>query len=197
MRRIFLIIPLSAAILLGLAAFKLTRHYEPMRPEDYAQPVPAPAFALADEHQRLVRFDQQFRGRQKALIVFFDGTRGPDQSSLVAALRDRFSDLKRTGAAVLAISAARPSQNRYGANLELRTSAAPQPDAELRYPFPLLSDIVEYDVHRRYGAYDAQADRPLECVFVVDRTGLIQYSHIGAQGLGQVDDWIRELREVR
>ena len=197
MRRIFLLIPLSAAVLIGLAAFKLSRRYEPMRPEDYAQPEPAPAFALADEHQRLVRFDQRFRGRQKVLIVFFDGTRGPEHSCIVAELRDRFADVKRTGAAVLAISAALPSLNRYGDQLERRQAAAPQPETELRYPFPLLSDILEYDVHKRFGAYDAVENRPLESAFVVDRTGLIQYAHIGPERLGKIDDWIRELRDVR
>jgi peroxiredoxin len=197
MRRIFLVIPLAAVAILGLAAFKLSRRYEPLRPEDYARPEPAPAFSLADEHQRLVRFDQQFRGRQKVLIAFFDGTQGPDHSPLVTTLRDRFSDLKRTSAAVVAISAARPSQNRYGANLELHQSAAPNPNAELKFPFPLLSDILDYDVHKRYGAYDANADRPLEGVFIVDRTGLIQHSHIGTERLGNPDEWIRELREVR
>lgn len=197
MRRIFLAIPLSAAVIIGLAAYKQSRHYEPLRPEDYARPEPAPTFALADEHQRLVRFDQQFRGRQKVLIVFFDGTQGPDRSPLVATLRDRFTDLKKTGAAVLAISAARPSQNRYGANLELHQADSNQPATELRFPFSLLSDILDYDVHKRFGAYDAQADRPLESVFIVDRIGLVQYSHVGAERLGDVDDWIRELRDVR
>lgn len=197
MRRILIILPISAAVILGLAAFKLTRRYEPLRDQDYEQPLAAPAFILADEHSRPVRFDLRYRGRQKVLIVFFDGTRGPDHSPLVAALRDRFGDLKRTGAAVLAISAARPSQNRYGADLEHRQSAEPQPDDELRYPFPLLSDILDYEVHRRYGAYDAQSNQPLESVFVVDRLGLIQYSHIGAERLGSIDDWLRELRDVR
>jgi peroxiredoxin len=197
MRRVLLILPLAAAVILGLSAYKLSRHYEPLRPEDYDQPWPAPEFSLPDEHQRLVRFDQRFRGRQKVLIVFFDGSQGPDHSPLVSALRDRFTDLKMTGAAVLAISAARPSQNRYGANLELRQSADANPEAELRYPFPLLSDILDYEVHKRYGAYDATADRALEGVFIVDRSGLIQYSHIRTERLGNIDDWIRELRDVR
>jgi peroxiredoxin len=196
MRRRYLVLPLSAAMIAGLGAYKLSRQYEPLRDADYEKPTPAPRFLLADEHSRVVRLDR-YLGRQKLLIVFFDGTRGPDHSFLVESLSSRFTELKKTGAAVLAISAARPSQNRYGANLELRKSAEPDPATELRYPFPLLSDILEYDVHKRYGAYDADDDRPLEGVFVVDRTGLIQYSHIGADRLGRVDDWLRELRDVR
>ncbi|MBI3863992.1 MAG: redoxin domain-containing protein [Planctomycetia bacterium] len=197
MRRIFFILPLAAAAIFGLAAYKLTRRYEPLRDADYEKPQPAPPFILADEHSRPVRFDQRYRGRQKVLIVFFDGTHGPDRNPLVAALRDRFSDLKRTGAAVLAISAARPAQNRYGVNLERRRSGEERPEDELQFPFPLLSDILDYQEHRRYGAFDAEANQPIEAVFVVDRVGLIQYSHIGAAKLGGVDDWIRELRDVR
>ena len=196
MRRIFLVIPLAALVISGLAAFKLTRRYEPLRDEDFIKPLPAPRFHLADEHSRVVRIER-YLGRQKLLIVFFDGSRGPDHNPLVAVLGDRFADLKATGAAVLAISAARPSQNRYGANLEHRQSAAPQADAELRFPFPLLSDILDYEVHKRYGAYDEQTGTPVEGIFVVDRLGLIQYSHLGANHLGRIDDWIRELSEVR
>ncbi|MBS0260438.1 MAG: redoxin domain-containing protein [Planctomycetes bacterium] len=196
MRRLFLILPISAVLIGGLAAFKLTRQYEPLTSRDYEKPPPAPRFLLADEHSRIVRLER-YLGRQKILVVFFDGTNGPDGSPLVSTLKDRYADLKRTGAAILAISASRPAQNRYGANLERRKSATADQAEELHYPFPLLSDIVEYDVHKRYGAFDEQANTPREGIFVIDRTGLIQYSHLGPDQLGTIDDWVRELRDVR
>jgi peroxiredoxin len=196
MRRIFLILPVSAAAICGLVAYKLSRHYEPLSPRDYEKPPPAARFQLPDEHSRVVRLER-YLGRQKILIAFFDGSKGPDRNAIVNSLKDRFADLKQTGAAVLAISAVLPQQNRYGANLERHQSANPDPKDELHYPFPLLSDVLEYDVHKRFGAFDQQSNQPLESLFVVDRLGLVQYSRIGADQLGTVDDWIRELRDVR
>ena len=100
------------------------------------------------------------------------------------------------------ISASRPSENRYGKNLEhlqagAATQAGPSREGELRYPFPLLSDILDYEVHRRYGAFDARTGRPVEAVFVVDRAGVIRNTHLGPGGLGDAGEWVRELQEVR
>ena len=196
MRRILLILPLSAVVIAGLIAFKVTRRYESSTAADYEKPQPAPRFLLADEHSQIVRIER-YLGRQKILIVFFDGARGPDHNPIIASLSQRISDIKRTGAAVLAIDAERPSQNRYGVNLERRQTAEADSSTELKFPFTILSDILEYDVHKRYGAYDADQEQPLEAVFVVDRAGLIHYSHIGPEQLGAIDDWLRELRDVR
>jgi len=199
MRRILLLIPASALVIIALVAFKLTRRYDPPVEESASDVRPAPLFQLYDEHSQIVRL-ARYLGRHKLLIVFFDGRRGPDRSPLVAELRDRFADLHATRAIVLAISAARPSENRYGLNVERRKAApaaAAPAESELRYPFPLLSDILDYEVHRRYGAFDFRAQEPLEAVFVVDRAGLIQHAHLAPYGLGDVDDWVRELEEVR
>jgi peroxiredoxin len=197
MRRILLIIPVSAALIAVLVAFKLTRRYEPPADESANDARPAPLFQLYDEHSQIVRL-ARYIGRHKLLIVFFDGRQGPDHNPLVAHLRDKFAELHATGAIALAISAARPSENRYGTNLERRGAAATPPaDSELRYPFPLLSDILDYEVHRKYGAFDFQAQEPLEAIFVVDRAGMIQHVHLGPGELGSVDDWVRELRDAR
>jgi peroxiredoxin len=201
MRRILLVIPVSAALIAGLVAFKLTRHYEPPSEEIATVVRPAPLFEIEDQHSQIVRLQTYF-GRDRLLIVFYDGSQGPERSTLLTLLRNRFPDLKATGAVVLAISAARPSQNRYGLNLERRQGSAEAPGAsaaggELRYPFPVLSDVRDYEWHRKYGAYDEQAQQPREAVFVVDRAGLIQHTHFGPAGLGHVDDWIRELHDVR
>jgi peroxiredoxin len=201
MRQILLVIPISAAVIAGLVAFKLTRHYEPP-PEEFVTDVrQAPLFKLEDQHSQIVRL-QAYVGRHKLLIVFYDGSQGPERSALLTLLRNRFPDLEATGTIVLAISAARPSQNRYGLNLERRQASGGNPGAsaaegELRYRFPVLSDVRDYEVHRQYGAYDEQAHQPREAVFVVDRAGLIQHAHLGPAGLGQVDDWVKELHDVR
>ncbi len=187
-------------LIAGLVIFKLNRRYEPPVEETAADVRPAPLFQLYDQHSQIARL-ARYVGRHKLLIVFFDSRRGADQSSLLAELRERFPDLHGTQAIVLAISTARPSQNRYGPNLEhLKTKpsdAAPAIASEIRYPFPLLSDIVDYEVHKRYGAFDDGTQEPIEAVFVVDRAGLIQYAHLAPNGLGAVDDWVRELQGVR
>lgn len=201
MRRIFLVIPISAVLIAGLAAYKLTRTYDPPADENQAGPRAAPLFQLYDEHSQIVRL-VRYVGRHKLLIVFFDGSHGPDHSPLLAQLRERFAELHASGAIVLAISASRPSENRYGKNLEhlqagAATPAGPSREGELRYPFPLLSDILDYEVHRRYGAFDARTGRPVEAVFVVDRAGVIRNTHLGPGGLGDAGEWVRELEEVR
>ena len=200
MRRIFLVIPVAAAVIAGVVAFKLTQQYEPQSELQSAAVVrPAPLFKLYDQNSELVRLKERYIGRTKLLIVFYDGTRGPEASPLLTALRERHADVHATGSAILAISAARPSENRYGKNLERRKAAgqfAAKSDAEIRYSFPVLSDIL-YDWHRQYGAFDEKSQQPLEAAFIVDQAGFIEYEHIGPERLGQVDDWVRELREVR
>ena len=195
-RRLWVVIPAAAVVIVGLVAFKLTRRYEPEVDERPGVLRPAPLFQLYDQHSQIVRV-ARYVGRHKLLIVFFDGSRGPDGSALLGQLRERFPELHSTQAIVLAISASRPSENRYGVNLEHRpTVAAPAADSETHYPFPLLSDIVDFEVHRQYGAFDFEAQKPREAVIVVDRSGVIQHVHIDPGGLGQVDDWIRELNAV-
>jgi peroxiredoxin len=199
-QRILLLIPLSAAVIAGLVVFKMTRRYEAPGDESAFDVRPAPHFQLEDTHSRMVRL-KSYLGRSKLLIVFFDGSRGPDHSELLSRLRENYLEIHATGAIVLAISAARPSQNRYGANLEhLKIDATGSGTAEqdeLRYPFMLLSDILDYAVHRQYEAFDERTGKPREAVFVVDRAGLIQHAHLGADQLGAAEKWIRELRQVR
>jgi peroxiredoxin len=199
-----MVLPVSAVVITALIAFKLTRRYETAADESSFEAAfdvrPAPQFQLYDQNSRTVRL-ASYKGRHKLLIVFFDGSRGPDHSELLCRLRDNFAKIHDTGAVILAISAARPSQNRYGANLEhlkIDSSGAPAAASqELRYPFPLLSDVLDYDVHRRYEAFDMRTGQPREAVFVVDRAGLIQSAHKAPDQLGTADDWIKELREVR
>ena len=199
-RRIVLVIPISAVLIAGLAAYKTTRRYEPPQDEVTSEVRPAPFFEIEDQNSRMVRL-KSYIGRSKLLIVFFDGREGPDHSELFTRLRDAFPEIHATGAVVLAISASRPSQNRYGAHLEhLKTNpsgAAAAEQDELRYPFLLLSDILDYNVHRKYQAFDERTGQPLEAVFVVDRAGLIQSAHLGPDHVGTAAEWTKELNDVR
>lgn len=199
-RRIVLVIPISAVLIAGLMAYKLTRRYEPPADESTLTIRSAPFFEIEDQHSRMVRL-KSYIGRHKLLIVFFDGRRGADHSDLLTRLKDAFPEIHATGAVVFAISAARPAQNRYGTNLEhLKVNSSGTATAEqdeLRYPFLVLSDILDYNVHREYQAFDERSGQPLEAVFVVDRAGLVQYAHLGAGKLGTAAEWIRELQDVR
>jgi len=200
MRRILLVLPISAVLITGMVLFRLNRRPEPPVEETASEVRPAPLFQLYDQHSKIVRL-ARYVGRDKLLIAFFDGREGPDQSTLLAQLRERYPDLHRAQGVVLAISAARPSQNRYGAGLEhLKTApaaGAPGVASEIQYPFLLLSDIVDYEVHKLYGAYDSGTQEPIEAVFIVDRAGMIEHAHLAPNGLGSVDDWVRELQAVR
>ena len=86
---------------------------------------PAPQFQLYDQQSQIVRL-ARYLGRDKLLIAFYDGSQGPEESVLLGQLRERFPELHRARAAVLAISASRPSENRYGVNLEHRPAVDPR-----------------------------------------------------------------------
>lgn len=201
MRRIFLVIPLSAAVIAGLVLLRLNRRYEPVLEEAASEIRPAPHFQLYDQHSQLVRLERYIGRDNKLLIAFFDGRQGPERSSLLSLLRKRNLDFKRVQTVVVAISTLRPSEIRYGIGLDhlqgAQSESQPAPAGEIQYPFPVLSDIVDCEVHKRYGAFDENTQQPTEAVFVVDRAGWIQYAHYAASGLGGADDWLRELREVR
>lgn len=186
MPRILLVIPISALIIAGLVGYKLTRPpTESLFPTAGAAGSvrPAPLFVLYDEHSELVRLARSY-GRQKMLIVFFDGRQGPDRSELLQSLRRDFGKIHEAGALVLAISAARPAEHRAGI------------ERDGKFPFPMLSDL-DYQVHTQWGAYDSQTDKPREAVFIVDRAGLIRHTHLGPDQLGTPAEWAGELQQVR
>jgi peroxiredoxin len=201
MRRIYLVIPLSAAVIAGLVTLKVNRPYEPIVEEAASEIRPAPHFQLYDQHSQLVRLGRYIGRDNKLLIAFFDGRQGPERSSLLSSLRERNADFKRVQTVVVAISTLRPSEIRYGIGLDhlpgRPTEGTQSAASEIQYPFPVLSDIVDCEVHKRYRAFDLKSQQPIEAVFVVDRAGWIQYAHNASSDLGGVDDWLRELREVR
>jgi peroxiredoxin len=185
MRRVLLVIPFSAVVIVGLAWFKLTRTYSHAPVAAVATGVrPAPLFQLYDEHSQIVRL-ARYIGRHKLLVVFYDGTRGPDRSELLQSVKHNYAKLYEKGLIVLAIGASRPAENRAGI------------ERDGPFGFPILSDVFDYEAHRRWGAFDTAANKSREAVFVVDRSGVIRHSHLGPDGLGTPDQWARELKEVR
>jgi len=181
---LFLILPLSAVVIGGLIAYKLTRPPAAAvsMGEELLVAGRAPLFELYDEHSQIVRL-ARYLGRHKLLVVFFDGSRGPDKSELLQQLKESYPQIHDTKAVLLAISTLRPAEHRQGA------------ERGAHFPFPMLSDIDER-VHQQWGAYDPQTEKTRDAVFVIDRGGVIRHVHRGPDALATPADWIAELNRV-
>lgn len=192
MRKILLVIPVSAVVIAGLIWYRINRPTTAAALTTVAATMrPAPLFQLYDEQSQIVRL-ARYIGRHRMLMVFFDGTRGPDQSELLLELRRKFLPIHESGAIVLAISALRPSELRPAPNERGERTSRNEP-----FPFGMLADINNFEVHRLYGAFDDKTNRPREAVFVVDRAGVIRHFHLGPDDLGGPELWADELRRVK
>jgi peroxiredoxin len=190
-RPLFLVIPISAAVIIGLVVYRLNRPVTSIEPATPAAAVrPAPLFSLYDDQSQIVRLER-YVGRHKLLVVFFDGTEGPDRSRLLLELRREFLPIHETKAIVLAVSMLRPSELRLPDDAQGERTRREEP-----FPFPMLADF-DGDVHRRYGAFDDATGKPREAVFVVDRSGVIRHTHFGPDGLETPKFWADELSGVR
>jgi peroxiredoxin len=192
MRKILLAIPVSAVVIAGLVWYRIQRPPQVVAHTPVAATMrAAPLFQLYDEQSQIVRL-ARYIGRHRLLLVFFDGTQGPDHSELLLDLRRNFLPIHESGAIVLAISGLRPSELRPAPNERGERTARDEP-----FPFGMLADINNFEVHRQYGAFDDTTNRPREAVFVVDRTGVIRHVHLGPDNLGGPEVWADELRHVK
>lgn len=192
MRKILLVIPISAVIIAALVWYRIQHPPAAVAHTATAATMrPAPLFQLYDEQSQIVRL-ARYIGRHKLLIVFFDGSQGPDQSELLLTLRQKFLPIHESGAIVLAISGLRPSELRPPVNDRGERVTREEP-----FPFGMLADINDYEIHRLYGAYDESTKIPREAVFVIDRTGIIRHVHLGPDDLGNPELWADELRRVK
>lgn len=164
-----LILPLAAAIIIGLCAWRITNPPQTGQPSTLPEVRrPAPAFQLYDQESTLVNLES-FLHRHQIVLVFFDGQEGPESSSVLTQMRDFHPALKREGIIVLGVSTALPQQIR-------NTSVQP-------FPFPILCDVDATQVnsvHRQWGRFvePSAADQPAGTaagVFVIDRSGLVAW----------------------
>jgi len=193
MRKVLLVPPIAAVVIAALVVYRLNRP-ESVRTQLTLPPVvarPMPLFQLYDEQSQLVRV-QRYVGRHKMLLVFFDGSKGPDHSELLLSLRREFLAIHKAGAIVLAIAAVRPSELRPQPNERGERVERAEP-----FPFTLLADFPVAEVHRQFGAWDDATDEPREAVVIVDRAGIIRMIHPAGEGLGTPTEWAAELRSVR
>jgi mycoredoxin-dependent peroxiredoxin len=178
-----LFLGLAAAIIGGLCAFKLARHYPPQHSIP-ARPAarPAPGVELYDQSSpsKIVRLESHL-GRERVIVVFFDGAAGAHVSPILIYLRDNWNRLRDANIRVLAISAALPQENRKD---------IAQHEA---FPFPLLSD-PDFHVHREWGRFEPEKSKPLFGLFLVDRKGWVAWSEASGKPLVS-QDWKSAVEE--
>lgn len=192
-RRLFLVPPAAAVVIGALVAWRSLR--APAPAVDFAvEPGTgrmAPLFKLHDENSEIIRLERHI-GREKLLLVFFDGSRGPEGSELLSKLRTGFAAIRNTGAIVLGISDLRPAELRPPLDSRGERTQRAEP-----FPFRMLSDVNDHEVHRLYGAFDEDSGKPHEAVIVVDRAGVIRRAHFGPGNLGTPAQWAAELNQVK
>ena len=74
---------------------------------------PAPEIELYDQSSpsRIVRLEA-YLGRQRVIVVFFDGPAGAHSSTMLSYLRENWNRLRQANIYVMAISTALPQENR-------------------------------------------------------------------------------------
>ncbi len=157
-----MVLPIAAAIIVGLVAFKLSQPPQPRSLATQEERRSAPKFAALDSHNELVKLER-YLGRQEVLLIFFDGDAGADRDLVLLRVRQEFHALKRRGVQVVAVSAAIPQLNRQAM------------DRGGSFPFPLLSD-PEFYIHQMWGRYDEERLETQTGVFLIDRAGRVAWS---------------------
>lgn len=184
MQRRILVLPLAAMIIAALVTYKLTRKPQPPQWQSVEGVTlrSAPLFQLYDDKSKMLRLTR-YLGRHKMLIVFFDPSAGADKNPQLELLKRDFDDVKKTGAYILAISAATPYANRKSI------------ERGGRFPFSLLSDPT-LEVHRAWGVLDERTLQPVEGVFVVDRAGVIRWSAVAPEQPIETETLVEELNRA-
>lgn len=157
-----LVLPLAAAMIVGLVAFKLSQPRQGRSTAALQERRAAPKFLALDSDNKLLKFER-YLGRQEVLLIFFDGEAGADRDPVLLRARQQFSELKRRGVQVVGISAAIPQYNRQAM------------ERGGKFPFPLLSD-PEFLIHRLWGRYDDDRLETQTGVFWIDRAGQVAWS---------------------
>ena len=178
-----LVLPIAAAIIVGLCLWKSLQPATE-RPLSVNRPSvqPAPAFDLYDQQSKLVKFER-YLGRHKILLAFVDAAKEQPDSRLLDQLRTFHEALERQGYVVVAVTGCLPSQNRQG----------------VETPFPLLTDLnlrvagSQYMTYRQWGLFDARTRQPRVGIFVIDRSGTVDWMGDAPQPAERPEEVIRTL----
>lgn len=157
-----LVLPIAAAVIVGLVAFKLSQPPQQRSAAMVDERRPAPKFLALDSQNELLKFER-YLGRQEVLLIFFDGEAGADRDPVLQRARQQFPELKRRGVQVVGVSAAIPQYNRQAM------------ERGGKFPFPLLSDPESF-IHRLWGRYDEDRLETRTGVFWIDRAGQVSWS---------------------
>jgi peroxiredoxin len=155
-----------------------------MSPHALAAGSHAPEFKLASAPDKTIRLSD-FRGRP-VILAFYPADWSPvchDQMALYDELRGEFSGY---GAQILGISVDGTwSHAAFAEHCKLH--------------FPLLADFEpKGEVARRYGVYRVEDGVSERALFVIDRNGVVRWSHVAPPGVNPGGDGIlRALEEMR
>jgi mycoredoxin-dependent peroxiredoxin len=127
----------------------------------------APDFALSDQHGVEVRLSG-FRAIRNVVLVFYPFAFTGVCTGELRALRDQLPLLEGAGTAVLAISCDTMFALRVFADREGLT-------------YPLLADFWPHGaVAQAYGVFDEERGCALRGTFVIDRSGVVQWTVVNA-----------------
>ncbi|HVE78766.1 MAG TPA: peroxiredoxin [Gemmatimonadaceae bacterium] len=137
---------------------------------------PAPDFSLKDGPDRTVTLSA-LRGRP-VILAFYPADWSPVCGDQMALYNEILPEFQRLGAELLGISV--DSVWCHKAFAEAR-----------RLRFPLLADFEpKGEVSRRYGAYRAGDGVSERALFVIDREGIVRWSHVSPPGVNPGADGI-------
>jgi len=129
----------------------------------------APDFTLKDQNNQEVTLSS-FQGEKNVLLVFYPlAFTGTCQGEL-CQVRDELPKFQNDGTAVLAVSVgASPSHEVWA--------------AEQGYTFPLLADFWPHGaVAQAYGVFNDATGFANRGTFVIDKSGVIQFSEMNGPG---------------
>ncbi len=143
---------------------------------------PAPGIELPDQQLQIVRLSR-YLGRQKLVIVFFDGEAGPENDRQLLLLRDGYPELRTASTEVIGVSSATTARDPQGSG---RSGL---------FPFPLLSD-VDRVAHQAWGLVDENSHSPQSAIILVDRAGQIRWERRGESEPVDVKTLLAELSRL-
>lgn len=188
MRNRVLILPIAAVVIVALCAYKVTRTDQQRAMGTRQTFGPAPQFELFDCQSPPHRVQlTSYLGRHSLLVLFFDGKLGADGDLRMKWVTENAERIAQADVYVFAISGALPYQNR-----EFHQRLESGPLANRLY---LLTDppstegarAMGYLVHRQWGRYDEQTERPQQGFFPVDRAGRVELNK-GRPAVVTLDD---------
>ncbi len=118
-----------------------------------------------------------YLGRHRVLVIFVDDLK-TDRPLL--NLRDYFEVIDQADVKIVAVSVALPSQNRT----TIQETGS--------FPFPVVSD-PDLKIHRNWGRLD-EKDQPETGLFVIDRTGRVEFLDGKPNPKNDVHDTLQELK---